>query len=57
MISCTGSGRFTCTTHSPSERRGTCRRKSRPIRYRSRRDVERRRNDPNASLSAEARTT
>jgi hypothetical protein len=57
MISRTGSGRSTCTIHSPSERRGTCRRKSLPIRYRSSRDVERRRKDAKASLSAEARTT
>jgi hypothetical protein len=34
-----------------------CRRKSLPIRYRSSRDVERRRNDVKTSLSAEARTT
>jgi hypothetical protein len=57
MISRTGSGRSTGAVQSPSALRGTCCRSSLPIWYRSRRDVDRRRSEVNASLSAEARTT
>src|SRR5690348_13788701 len=57
MISCTGSGRPRSADHLPSELRGTCRRSSRPIWYRSRRDAGRRRSEVKASLSAEASTT
>ena len=57
VISCTGSGRPGDADQSPSERRGTWRRSSLPIRYRSRLEVDRRRSEVNASLSAEARTT